>query len=187
MTEASEMKPVAWGARYKGAACLCFVSHTPLDAEGPYEIIPLFPSATIAALVAERNDLALRAAVLDEALTNAVQMRRHAETERDEARKERDHWKTYSSGQGKLISSGVFVHNDEYVRLNAAKAALAEAQAEVERLKAAIAKRADWHKCSCPEPCDDYGVFPGGCDGRYREDYLAIAHAAIKGGQDDRP
>lgn len=35
-------------------------------------------------------------------------------------------------------------------------------------------KRAEWHKCSCPEPCDDYGVFPGGCAGRYRQDYLAL-------------
>jgi len=38
----------------------------------------------------------------------------------------------------------------------------------------ALEKRAEWHKCSCPEPCDDYGVFPGGCAGRYREDYLSL-------------
>lgn len=41
-------------------------------------------------------------------------------------------------------------------------------------LIAALEKRAKWHKCSCPEPCDDYGVFPGGCAGRYREDYLSL-------------
>lgn len=41
-------------------------------------------------------------------------------------------------------------------------------------LIAALKKRAEWHKCSCPEPCDDYGVFPGGCAGRYREDYLSL-------------
>lgn len=41
-------------------------------------------------------------------------------------------------------------------------------------LIAALEKRAKWHKCSCPEPCDDYGVFPGGCAGLYREDYLSL-------------
>jgi hypothetical protein len=40
--------------------------------------------------------------------------------------KERDHWKEYSSGQGKLIESGVFVTNDEYVRLTALEAKLTE-------------------------------------------------------------
>lgn len=42
-------------------------------------------ATAIAALEAERNDLALRAAVTDEALTNAIQMRKHAEAERDAA------------------------------------------------------------------------------------------------------
>jgi hypothetical protein len=41
----------------------------------------------------------------------------------DAAERERDHWKEYSSGQGALISSGVFVKNDEYVALVAAPAA----------------------------------------------------------------
>jgi hypothetical protein len=44
--------------------------------------------AAISALVAERDDLAMRAAVLDEALTNAVQMRGVVEAERDEAMEE---------------------------------------------------------------------------------------------------
>jgi hypothetical protein len=39
--------------------------------------------------------------------------------------KERDHWRDYSSGQGKLIESGVFVRNEEYIRLTAAEARLA--------------------------------------------------------------
>ncbi len=38
---------------------------------------------------------------------------------------ERDHWKTYSSGQGKLIESGVFVSNEDYVRLTTAEARIA--------------------------------------------------------------
>jgi bacterioferritin-associated ferredoxin len=42
-------------------------------------------AATISALVAERDDLATRAAVIDEALTNAIHMRREFERERDEA------------------------------------------------------------------------------------------------------
>jgi hypothetical protein len=45
-------------------------------------------ASTIAALEAERDDLATRAAVIDEALTNAIHMRREFERERDEARKE---------------------------------------------------------------------------------------------------
>lgn len=46
--------------------------------------------------------------------------------------KERDHWKEYSSGQGKLIESGVFVTNDEYVRLTALEAKLAAAEKALE-------------------------------------------------------
>ncbi len=45
-----------------------------------------------------------------------------------ELEKERDHWREYSSGQGKLIESGVFVTNDEYVRLTALEAKLAAAE-----------------------------------------------------------
>ncbi|KAB2792846.1 hypothetical protein F9K96_06885 [Brucella anthropi] len=46
--------------------------------------------------------------------------------------KERDHWKEYSSGQGKLIESGVFVTNDEYVRLTSLEAKLAAAEKVLE-------------------------------------------------------
>ena len=65
--------------------------------------------------------------------------------------------------------------------LKQAAATLSAQEAEIERLRAqaerireleeALTKRVDWHRCSCPEPCDDYGVFPGGCIGKYREDY----------------
>jgi hypothetical protein len=48
------------------------------------------------------------------------------------------------------------------------------AEAERDRLREALKERAAWHKCSCPEPCDDYNVFPGGCAGRYAADYLAL-------------
>lgn len=34
---------------------------------------------------------------------------------------------------------------------------------------------ANMHGCSCPEPCDDYGVFPGGCGGVYRSTFFAEA------------
>lgn len=54
------------------------------------------------------------------------------------AEKERDHWKEYSSGQGKLIESGVFVTNDEYVRLTALEAKLATAEADAKGYKSTI-------------------------------------------------
>jgi hypothetical protein len=49
-----------------------------------------------------------------------------------ELEKECGHWKEYSSGQGKLIESGVFVKNDEYVRLIALEAKLAAAEKALE-------------------------------------------------------
>jgi hypothetical protein len=60
--------------------------------------------------------------------------------------RERDHWKDYSSGQGRLIESGVFVSNDDYSKLIAAESELAKARealtAERERC-AKIAARYD--------------------------------------------
>lgn len=41
-------------------------------------------------------------------------------------------------------------------------------------VRRALEQREAWHKCSCPEPCDDYNVFPGGCAGRYAVDYAAL-------------
>lgn len=65
-----------------------------------------------------------------------------------------------------------------------AAATLSAQEAEIERLRAqaerireleeALTKRIEWHRCSCPEPCDDYWVFPGGCIGKYREDYRKL-------------
>jgi len=80
------------------------------------------------------------------------------------------------------------IHDD----LRAARTEAASLRAEVERLTQALAgaeerikaleegleKRAEWHKCSCPEPCDDFGVFPGGCAGRYRQDYQSLLNTA---------
>lgn len=52
---------------------------------------------------------------------------------------ERDHWREYSSGQGKLIESGVFVKNEEYIdlyqRAKAAEARLEELQKALNRCK----------------------------------------------------
>ena len=50
------------------------------------------------------------------------------------AEKERDHWKEYSSGQGELIESGVFVTNEEYVKLIALEAKLAAAEKTIDAL-----------------------------------------------------
>lgn len=127
-----------------------------------------------------------------------------AERERDEARREKDELRASRDAEIQEMSEKFRAVNIERLaphlnadlanwcqenaaRADAAEAALAEAQAEVERLRKALTLRADWHKCSCPEPCADYGVFPGGCAGRYRQDYLDLARTALKGGQDDRP
>lgn len=63
---------------------------------------------------------------------NAIKRAKALETQLAAAEKERDHWKEYSSGQGKLIESGVFVKNDEYVRLIALEAKLAAAEKALE-------------------------------------------------------
>ena len=106
--------------------------------------------------------------------------------ERDEARTERDHWKTYSSGQGKLISSGVFVRNDEYIRLNAAENALAEAQAEVERLRVAGARLA----LAAENFARRFGMNDlAEDDDRQRQavvDQVRLFRSALKGGENDR-
>lgn len=46
--------------------------------------------------------------------------------------------------------------------------------ADLTKLQTALEKRVAWHKCSCPEPCDDYNVFPGGCAARYAADYASL-------------
>lgn len=58
--------------------------------------------------------------------------------------------------------------------------ALTAANKRIEELTRALEKRKEWHKCSCPTPCDDYWIFPGGCTGRYRQDYHAL-RAALQG------
>ena len=73
----------------------------------------------------------------------------------------------------------------EGIDLNAAVAAKFNATSEKvglpQRLsvavRALIEDRIAWHKCSCPEPCDDYNVFPGGCAGRYQKDYRTLLAA----------
>jgi hypothetical protein len=70
-----EMKPVAWPDMPD--------NDDDFSADIARKIIGRYQEIA-STLVVERDDLALRAAVLDEALTNAVQMRRHAEAERDE-------------------------------------------------------------------------------------------------------
>jgi hypothetical protein len=49
--------------------------------------------------------------------------------------RERDHWKDYSSGQGRLIESGVFVSNDDYSKLIAAESELAKAREALDEAK----------------------------------------------------
>lgn len=65
--------------------------------------------------------------------TKATLRARIAELETENARlvREAEHWKIYSSGQGKLIESGVFVSNDEYGRLSLLEAALNSSRSEV--------------------------------------------------------
>lgn len=50
--------------------------------------------------------------------------------------RERDHWRAYSAGQGKLIESGVFIKNDDYIALvkgrESAEAKLAKARKVIE-------------------------------------------------------
>ena len=60
---------------------------------------------------------------------------------------------------------------------------MGEVRELIERLEKALDDRIEWHRCSCPEPCDDYWVFPGGCTGRYREDYHKL-RAALGGNAD---
>ena len=59
----------------------------------------------------------------------------------------------------------------------AIRAYLSAAKSEPVAVKALIEDRIAWHKCSCPEPCDDYNVFPGGCAGRYQKDYRTLLAA----------
>lgn len=54
---------------------------------------------------------------------------------------------------------------------------IADLEAQLAEVRRKIQERADWHKCSCPHPCDDYNVFPGGCSGKYRQDYISILSA----------
>lgn len=56
-------------------------------------------------------------------------------------------------------------------RAEAAEAEASRLRERLATLEGALRKRIEWHKCSCPEPCDDYWIFPRGCSGRYAEDY----------------
>lgn len=62
-------------------------------------------------------------------------------------------------------------------RAEAAEAEAAALRERVATLEGALRKRIEWHKCSCPEPCDDYWIFPGGCSSRYAEDYRNLLAA----------
>ena len=76
-----------WAAKPHNVKWVRLIAGTPIENDMIVNMANAIRAA-IADLVAERDDLAMRAAVIDEALTNAVQMRRVVEAERDEARKE---------------------------------------------------------------------------------------------------
>ena len=132
---------------------------------------------------AERNYLEYRVAraILSESARANAAEAELATLRADNERlgRERDEWRDAAFLSDCEAYSGLPME-DALTRVEAAEAERDTLLAQVEALKVDLENRAEWHRCSCPEPCDDYGVFPGGCAGRYREDYRAlIARAAL--------